>query len=130
MLWYPMWLLSFCLVGSPLRTLRDGTPFDEQAGSDLFRIVPSGKGGIIKAPAQYVGPVYRRMEPDASRYVALTPGASVRAEIDLSVDYEIPVGGAYRIAYTGNFNVIRDGVRLLRSAHPVKMAVAMQASGA
>jgi|GEM_PF-661926 len=100
--------------------LRDGTPFDEQAGSDLFRIVPSGKGGIIKAPAQYVGPVYRRMEPDASRYVALTPGASVRAEIDLSVDYEIPVGGAYRIAYTGNFNVIRDGVRLLRSAHPVK----------
>ncbi len=99
--------------------LRDGTPFDGHAGADLFRIVAAGKGGIISAPAKYVGPIYSRMEPDASRYIALTPGAEVRAEVDLAADYQITAKGSYRIAYAGNFNLIRSGARLLRSAHPV-----------
>ena len=92
----------------PIRILRDDTPFDDAYGGDLLRILPAGKGGLHQEFAAYVGPVYRRLDVDESRFIKLAAGASLSADVDFAADYRIPADGDYRIRYTGTFHIL-DG---------------------
>src|SRR5262245_57468265 len=44
----------------------------------LFQLVRDGQ------PVRYVGPMYKRAQPDASDYVTLAPGASISRSVDLA----------------------------------------------
>jgi len=88
-----------------VHVLRDGTPFDDVPAGDVLRIVPVGKHATLPQGIPYAGPVYGRMPPDTSRYLALSPGESMRAEIDLQALYRVPSDGAYRIGYRGTFHL-------------------------
>jgi len=88
-----------------VHVLRDGTPFDDVPAGDVLRILPAGKHATLPQGIPYTGPVYGRMPPDTSRYLALLPGESMRAEIDLQALYRVPSDGAYRIGYRGTFHL-------------------------
>ena len=90
----------------PIRILRDDTPFDDAYGGDLLRILPAGKGGLHQEYAPYVGPVYRRLVVDESRFIEVAAGASMSADIDFAADYRIPADGDYRIRYAGTFHIL------------------------
>ena len=92
----------------PIRILRDDTPFDDAYGGDLLRILPAGKGGLHQEYAPYVGPVYRRLVIDESRFIEVAAGASLSADVNFAADYRIPADGNYRIRYAGSFHILNN----------------------
>ncbi|WP_232293781.1 protease [Stigmatella aurantiaca] len=49
----------------------------------------------------YQGPMMKRGDPSAEAYVAIAPGASQEAQIEVSLAYDFTQPGKYRIAFRG-----------------------------
>ncbi|MFK7857549.1 MAG: M35 family metallopeptidase [Granulosicoccus sp.] len=101
-----------------IQLLRDGTPFDDVPAGDVLRIISADQRGIDPPQALYVGPVYRRLAPDASRFIDVPPSGSVRAEIDIASNYQVPSEGRFRIMYRGDMVYARTDSLQSRSRMP------------
>ncbi|MDC0709608.1 protease [Stigmatella sp. ncwal1] len=49
----------------------------------------------------YQGPMMKRADPSAEAYVAIAPGASQEAQVEVSLAYDFTQPGKYRIAFRG-----------------------------
>jgi hypothetical protein len=75
-----LWLLDW---NTPLEGLR--APFVHIAG-------PTGD-------VAYLGPQFKRGDPDAAQYRQIAPGARLQATVDLAQAYALAVPGRYRVTY-------------------------------
>jgi peptidyl-Lys metalloendopeptidase len=57
----------------------------------LFQVTRDGQA------VRYIGPRYKRAQPDASDYVTLAPGASLSRSVDLATFYDLSATGNYTI---------------------------------
>jgi len=67
---------------------------DAELQEPLFQLVRDGQ------PVRYIGPMYKRAQPDASDYVTLTPGQTLSRSVDLSKFYDVSVTGNYTVEVT------------------------------
>lgn len=86
-----------------IHVLRWQTPVDGVT-TDLFRVTRNGE------EVAYTGPMYKRVEPRAEDYIALKPGESLSAEVDLSAYYDMRSGGQFEVSYA------RDASAVVREA--------------
>ena len=78
----------------PLYVLDWHTPL-EGVLANMLRVRHEGQERV------YQGPMMKRGDPAADDYRLLAPGASVEAEIDVSVAYDTAKPGRYLIAFRG-----------------------------
>ncbi len=76
----------------PLYVLDWHTPL-EGLRSKLFTVTRDG------AEVPYEGPMMKRAAPSADDYVAVAPGASVEARVDVSLAYDLKPPGRYRLTF-------------------------------
>ncbi len=76
----------------PLYVLDWHTPL-EGLRSNLFTVTRDG------AEVPYEGPMMKRGAPSADDYVAIAPGASVEARVDVSLAYDFKPPGRYRLTF-------------------------------
>jgi hypothetical protein len=88
-------MLQFRLTNptsQPVYVLNWQTPLDGLFGNFL-QVTRDG------AEIPYQGPMMKRGDPEADDYVAIAPGASADAEIEVSLAYEMREPGRYRISF-------------------------------
>lgn len=76
----------------PLFVLKWNTPLEGLRG-DLFTVTRDG------AEVPYRGPMLKRGDPSAEDYAQLAPGASVEANINLGLTYDVSQPGRYRVTF-------------------------------
>jgi hypothetical protein len=92
----------------PLHVLTWHTPLE-----GLFAPVVQVTRDGVDIP--YVGPKMKRGDPGAEDYVALAPGASTEAEVELSLAYDMTRPGHYRLAFRGQvLDATVDGAEVPR----------------
>ncbi len=94
-------MLRFALVNRSDRTVyifRRYTPLEGLLG-DIFRVARNGEA------LDYVGSVVRRRAPTREDYVAIEPGDSLSAEVEISQVYDFSKSGEYKVAFDSR---IRD----------------------
>jgi len=64
---------------------------DADLQEPLFQLTRDGQ------PVRYIGPLYKRAQPDASDYVTLAPGASLVRTVDLARFYDLSTTGIYTV---------------------------------
>lgn len=64
---------------------------DADLQEPLFAVTRDGQ------PVSYIGPLYKRAQPDASDYVTLAPGATLTRTVDLAKFYDISTTGDYTV---------------------------------
>ncbi|WP_296949207.1 M35 family metallo-endopeptidase [uncultured Massilia sp.] len=69
------------------------TPFGREVEAPLFEVMRDG------APVPYLGIQAKRPAPRPSDYIALAPGASRSASVELSALYDMRAGGAYSVRW-------------------------------
>lgn len=79
----------------PMHVLRWQLPADDDEGA-LFRITHEDG-----SRARYSGAIVKRAKPDASDFVKLDGGATLRYTVELTASYELTRNGRYTIEYTG-----------------------------
>lgn len=79
---------------SPERILKWRTPF-VPAEAPLFEITRDGQ------PVRYLGRKVKRAVPGAADFIALAPGESRTARVELSASYDMAVTGAYSVRFRG-----------------------------
>ncbi|HEX2572133.1 MAG TPA: peptidase M35, partial [Polyangia bacterium] len=62
---------------------------------NLFNITRDG------APVQYVGRLYKRVEPQASDYITLGAGQSLTRTVSLAAAYDFSATGRYSVSHAG-----------------------------
>lgn len=88
---------------STVHVLRWMTPLDG-VSNNLFRVSQDGR------PVAYTGRLVKRAAPTDADYLALAPGQSVSAEVDLSAYYDMRKGGQFSVRYN------RDARQVVREA--------------
>ena len=76
-----------------IHVLRWQTPVDGIT-NDLFSVRQNGE------EIAYIGPMYKRVAPRPEDFIALKPGESLDAKVDLSAWYDMRKGGQYEVRYT------------------------------
>ncbi len=79
-------------TSQPVYVLNWQTPLDDVPSNSL-EVTRDG----VEIP--YQGPMFKRGDPEAEDYVAIAPGASASAEVEVSLPYEMREPGRYRIAF-------------------------------
>ncbi|HUS33440.1 MAG TPA: hypothetical protein VMZ53_33290, partial [Kofleriaceae bacterium] len=77
---------------------------DAELQEPLFELSRDGQ------PVRYIGPIYKRAQPDASDYVTIAPGASLTRTVNLANFYDLSTTGNYTVAVT------LDNMRLRNTA--------------
>jgi hypothetical protein len=77
----------------PVHVLGWLTPLEGLLG-DFLRVTRDG------AEIPYQGPKMKRGDPEAEDYVAIAPGETAEAEIEVTLAYELRQPGRYRIAFS------------------------------
>jgi peptidyl-Lys metalloendopeptidase len=67
---------------------------DAELQEPLFQLMRDGQ------PVRYIGPMYKRAQPDASDFVTLTPGQSFTRSVDLAKFYDLSATGDYTVEVT------------------------------
>ncbi len=75
-----------------IHVLRWQTPVDGLT-NDLFSVRQNGE------EIAYIGPLYKRVAPRPEDFIALKPGESLDAKVDLSTWYDMRKGGQYEVSY-------------------------------
>lgn len=81
-------------TAQPLYVLTWRTPLEGLLGND-FTVTLNGE------ELPYEGPMMKRGDPRAEDYVAVAPGASADATVDLSLAWPLTKPGSLRIAFRG-----------------------------
>jgi hypothetical protein len=79
-------------TAQPVFVLEWHTPF-EGLLANFLQVTRNGQ------EVPYEGPMMKRGDPSAEEYVALQPGASVEAKVEVSLAYDFKQPGHYRIAF-------------------------------
>lgn len=75
----------------PLQLLRWNTPFEGRWAAPFVRVLRAGRA------LEYHGPQFKRGDPSIDDYLALAPGQSGSAEIDLALPYDLARAGRYDV---------------------------------
>ncbi|WP_239470717.1 protease [Archangium violaceum] len=89
-------------TAQPLFVLKWRTPLEGRLLGNDFAITRDG------TEIPYQGPMAKRANPGADSYVAIAPGASVEAKVELSLAYELTQPGRYRIAFRNELLDVAD----------------------
>lgn len=79
-------------TASPVYVLEWHTPF-EGLLANFLQVTRNGE------EVPYEGPMMKRGDPSAEEYVAIPPGASVDATVEMSLAYDFKQPGHYRITF-------------------------------
>ena len=92
-------------TASTIHVLRYMTPVEGLTGN-LFRVSQNGE------PVAYAGPMYKRVAPRDEDYIALKPGDTLRADVDLTAYYDMRKGGQYEVSYAREASdVVREAAQ-------------------
>ena len=110
----------------PLAVLREGTPLEPTLSADVFEVthVTKERPGLERVP--YAGRLVKRVATRAEDFVALEPGESLSARVELTSHYAVVEGGDYRIAFRGR--ILSLPVRPLRARAKVEPLVTTPAA--
>src|SRR5262245_46654817 len=75
---------------------------DAELQEPLFQLMRDGQ------PVRYIGPQYKRAQPDASDYVTLAPGATITRSVDLAKFYDVSTTGNYSISLSLDNSRLRN----------------------
>ena len=90
--------LSFTLRNTGARAawvLAWNTPLEGLRGRFLRVTGPKGE-------LAYLGPQFKRAQPDGAQYHRVAAGQSLSASVDLGLAYALDAPGRYRLTYTGH----------------------------
>jgi heat shock protein HslJ len=90
----------------PLYVLAWYTPLEGIAG-EIFQITRDG----VKLP--YRGMLVKRGDPTRDEYVAIEPGETASAEVDLRMGYDLSTPGSYQVQFTAGLQDVTDDGSLL-----------------
>src|SRR5262249_53521228 len=82
---------------------------DADLEEPLFQLTRDGQ------PVRYIGPRYKRAQPDASDYVTLAPGASLTRSVDLAKFYDLSATGTYAVEISIDDTKLRGQTGLIVS---------------
>lgn len=85
--------------------LKWGTPFESMPTRDMFS-VKDANGQTLS----YQGPMVKRGKPEASDYVTIKSGQTLKQAMDISKAYDIRASGTYHVQYKESYPSLKDNV--------------------
>lgn len=89
------------------------TPLEGIAG-EIFQVTRDGQA------LPYRGMLAKRGDPSRDEYVAIDPGETASAEVDLGIGYDLSAPGSYQVQFTAGLQDVADDVSSVprkRDAH-------------
>lgn len=85
--------------------LKWGTPFESMPTRDMFS-VKNANG----QPLSYQGPMVKRGKPEASDYVTIKSGQTLKKAMNISKAYDIHASGTYHVQYKESYPSLKGNV--------------------
>ena len=90
----------------PVYVLTWYTPLEGMAG-DIFEVTQDGK------QLPYQGMLAKRGDPTREAYVAIEPGETASAQVDLRAGYDLSAPGSYQLQFTAGLQDVTDDASLV-----------------
>ena len=82
------------------------TPLEGMAG-EIFQVTRNGQ------ELSYQGMLAKRGDPSREEYIAIEPGETASAQVDLRPGYDLSAPGSYQVQFTAGLQDVTDDVSLL-----------------